>query len=85
MCANSCPVTTCELCINDRSLPENPVPTDPQRIQTVFLAASEIRDPVEHLVERPEDDPKPAPAEDLEDLIVPDPAERVGAGGRLQE
>ena len=23
--------------------------------------------------------------EDLEDLIVPDPAERVGAGGRLQE
>ncbi len=42
-------------------------------------------DPVEHVVERPEDDPEPALAEHLEHLVVPDPAERVGPGGRRQE
>ena len=42
-------------------------------------------DPVEHVVERPEDDPEPALAEHLEHLVMPDPAERVGPGGRREE
>ena len=42
-------------------------------------------DPLEHVVERPEDDAEAALAEHLEHLVVPDPAERVGPGGRRQE
>jgi hypothetical protein len=34
---------------------------------------------------RPEDDPERPPAEHLEHLIMPDPAERVGTFGRGQE
>ena len=40
---------------------------------------------LQHLVERPEDDAEAALAEHLEHLVVPEPAERVGPGGRGQE
>ena len=42
-------------------------------------------DPLEHVVERPEDDAEPALAEDFQHLVVPDPAERVGSPGRPEE
>jgi hypothetical protein len=40
---------------------------------------------VQHVIERPEHDPAPALAENLEYLVVPDPAERIGARGWLEE
>ena len=40
---------------------------------------------LQHLVERPEDDAEAAPAENLQHLIVSDPAERIGTGGRGEE
>ena len=42
-------------------------------------------DPVELLVEGPEDDPHPAAADDLRDLVVPQPAERLGLRRRSEE
>src|SRR5256885_644046 len=42
-------------------------------------------DAVQHVVERPEHDAEPALAEHLEHLVMPDPAQRIGAAGRGQE
>src|SRR5262249_38477531 len=42
-------------------------------------------DPVQLVVERPQDDPEPAAADDLQHLVVPQPAERARLGGRRQE
>ena len=41
--------------------------------------------PVQLLVERPEHDPHPAPADDLLHLVVAQPAERPGLVGRVEE
>ena len=38
---------------------------------------------LEHFVEGPEDDAEAALAENLEHFVMPDPAERIGPGGRL--
>ena len=42
-------------------------------------------DAVQHLVERLEDDAEAAAAEHLQHLVMPQPAQRAGLGGRLQK